>query len=331
VIAVRLLADGAVVREAVFRDGAVVIGRGPESDFVVFDKSVSRRHALVCADESGEVWIADTESRNGLRVGGRLVPRARLDVSGPLRCRLGGAEVELALHSGDVTEEMAVDTVRSPMSALKAAGLWAASVAAGAAALLIDPSFWSPWEPDRLTSLFQLTLGVAVGLPVVAFVLIGLLRIAGRKARVSDALRTLAFVSWGWVFLTIFVAAASYALSVQAHAALAALLQKGATVLTIASLASIARPGPRLRFFAAWAAAVAVVMAGFGAIGALAARQAGMPELDYDVVPPILGRAGTAADLDGYLHAVGEDFATAEERAADERRRSEAEPQGPSR
>ena len=330
-IAVRLLADGAVVREAFFRAGSVVLGRGPESDFVIVDPSVSRRHALVRTDESGEVWIEDTDSRNGLRVGGELLPRARLDATGLLRCRLGAAELELALPSADATQEIAVPAVRSPVPALKAAGLWAAGVAAGAAALLIEPSFWSPWEPDRLTSLFRLTLGVAVGLPILAFVLIGLLRIVGRKARVSDALRTLAIVSWGWAFLTLFLAAASYALSVEAHATLAALLQSGATVVTIASLASVARPGPRLRFFAAWAAAVAVVIAGFGAVGALATRQAGMPELDYDVAAPVLGRSGPAADLDGYLQAVGEDFATAEERAADERRRSEAAPHGGSR
>ena len=120
------------------------------------------------------------------------------------------------------------------------------------------------------------------------------------------------------------LAASAYVLSVRAHALLAALLQVAATVVIIASLACIARPGPRLRFFATWAAAVTVVTAAFGAVGALAARQAGMPELDYEVQAPVLGLTGPASDLESYLRVVGEDFATAENRAAEELRRSEA-------
>jgi hypothetical protein len=331
VIAVRLLADGAVVREVVFRDDGVVIGRGPESDFVVADPSVSRRHALVRTDESGAVWIEDEGSRNGLWVAGERVLRAPLTAIGPLRCRLGAVEVELALASADATQEIEVDGVLRPVSRLAALGPWAAGVAAGAATLLIQPGFWSPWEPDRLTNLFQLGLGLAVGLPIFAFVLIGLLRIVGRKARVSDALRSLALVGWGWVFLEIVLTVSPYALSVRAHAALMVGLRVGGTIVTVASLASVARPGARLRFFATWAAAVAVVLVGFGVLGALAERQAGMPALDYAVAVPVLGLTGPASDLEGYLRAVGKDFATAEERAADERRRSDAAPLEPSR
>jgi FHA domain len=324
VIAVRLLADGVAVREVVFREGSFVIGRAPESDFVVLDPSVSRRHAIVHTDEEGAVWIEDADSRNGMRVDGVLVSRARLNGASPLRLRLGVVELEMASPSPDATQEIAVVRPVPPASRLRALGLWAAAVPAGAAALLIEPGFWSPWEPDRLTTLFQLTLGLAVGLPIVAFVLVGLLRIVGRKARVGDALKAIALVSWGSTLVRLLLLAASYGLSVRAHAVLAGVLQSGATIVTIAGLACIARPGPRLRFFATWAAAVAVVIVGFGALGALAARQAGVPQLDYYVGAPILGLTGPASDLDGFLRAVGEDFATAEKRAADERGRSEA-------
>jgi len=324
VIAVRLLANGAVVREAVFREGSFGIGRAPESDFVVVDPSLSRRHALVRTDEQGEVWIEDANSRHGLWIGGGLVPRARLSATEPLRCRLGTVELELALSSNEATQEILVPVVSGPAKGARAPFLWLAAVAAGGIAVLIEPAFWSPWEPDRLTGLFQFTLGLAVGLPVLAFVLVGLLRIVGREARVSQSLRALAFVSWGSLFLRLVLAASAYALSVRAHALLAALLQTVATVVIVASLACIARPGPRLRFFATWAAAVTVVMAAFGAIGALAARRAGMPELDYEFQAPALGVTGPASDLESYLRVVGEDFAVAENRAADELRRSEA-------
>jgi hypothetical protein len=324
VIAVRLLADGVVVREAVFREGSLAIGRAPECDFVIVDPSLSRRHALVRTDENGDVWIEDTDSRNGLWVGDEPVPRARLSAVRPARFRLGVVELELALSSADATQKIALPAAPGPRPRLRALGLWAAGVVAGALTLLIEPVFWSPWDSDRWTSFLRLTLGLAVGLPVLAFVLVGLLRIVGRKARVSDALSTLALLSWGSVLLSLVLVVSSYALSVRAHALLVVVIQVVATIIIVASLASTARPGPRLRFFATWSAVVALLIVGFGAVGALASRQAGMPELDYEVAVPVLGLTGPASDLESYLRVVGEDFDTAEKGAADELRRSEA-------
>lgn len=325
-IAVRLLVDGVVVREAVFREAPVVIGRGPESDFAIVDPSVSRQHARVRADESGAVWIEDAGSRNGLRIGAERVERAALPAGGSLRCRLGAAEVELAVSSTDATVEIMAPapSPHGPLRALKALALWAAGITAWAGLMLIDPSFWSPWEQDRLTTLSWVTLGVAVGLPVLAFVLIGLLRIVGRRARVSDALRALALVSWGWVLLTFLMEAASYGLSVRAHGVLTALLGPGGAAVTVAYLASVARPGPRRRFFVTWVVAIAVLLAGFAGAGRLAARQAGTPQLDYDVRTPIAGVTGPASHVDRYLDALRADFSVAAGRAEEERRHSEA-------
>jgi len=325
-IAVRLVVDGAVVREAVFRDGSAVIGRGPECDFPIVDPSVSRQHARVRTDETGTVWIEDATSRNGLRIGGQRVERAAVPAQGTLRCRLGAAEVELAVTTADTTLEMTAPTrtAHGPRQALKTLAAWAAGIAAGASLLLINSSFWSPWDQDRLSTLSWLTLTVAVGLPIQAFILIGLLRIVGRRARLSDALRALAFVSWAWVLLTIVLEAASYGLSVRVHAVVTALLQSGGSAATIAYLASLARRGPRRRFFITWAAAVGVLLAGFSAVSHLAARQAGMPQLDYEVRMPIAGMAGPASDLDRFLDQVRADFDSAEESAVEERRESEA-------
>lgn len=325
-IAVRLLVDGAVVREAVFGSDAVVIGRGPESDFAIVDPSVSRQHARVRADESGAVWIEDAGSRNGLRIGAERVERAALPAGGSLRCRLGAAEVELAVSSTDATVEMMAlaPSAHGPLRVLKALALWAAGITAWAGLMLIAPSFWSPWEQDRLTTLSWVTLGAAVGLPILAFVLIGLLRIVGRRARVSDALRAFTLVSWGWVLLTFLKEAASYGLSVRAHGVLHALLGQGGVVVTVAYLASVARPGPRRRFFVTWAVAIAVLLAGFAGAGRLAARQTGTPQLDYDVRAPMAGVTGPASPFDRYLDALRADFSVARERAEDERRRSEA-------
>ena len=49
-----------------------VIGRSPDSGFVVDDEEVSKRHCLIRID-SGVCTIADLESRNGTLVNGRPV------------------------------------------------------------------------------------------------------------------------------------------------------------------------------------------------------------------------------------------------------------------
>jgi FHA domain len=322
-IAIRLLVDGAVVREAVFRDLPVSIGRGADCDFAIVDPSVSRSHARVVADESGAVWIEDAGSVNGLRVATTRTDRAALPPTGALRCSLGAAEVELALASPDATLEIAAPRPAAPAWArtLRAAGYWAAGIAAWTGNALLDAGFWSPWEQDRQTKLSWLTLGVAVGLPIMAFVLMGLLRIVGRKARMSEVLRALALVSAGWVAFTLVEGASAYLLSVRLHSLLVGLLGSGGLVATVAYLASVARPGPRGRFFLAWAAVISVLLLGAVGAGRLATRQAGIPQLDYDVSMPVAGLTGPARDLDSYLGTVRSGFETAQ-RAAEENRRS---------
>ena len=221
-IAVRLLLEGAVVREAVFSALPVSIGRGGDCDFAIFDPSVSRSHARVVADESGAVWIEDAGSINGLRVGTNGVDRAAMPATGALRCSLGAAEVELALASEDATLRIATPRPATPASegALRATAYWAAGIGAWTVNALLDAGFWSPWEQDRQTKLSWLALGVAVGLPIAAFVLMGLLRIVGRKARIGDVLRALALVSAGWVVFTLVEGVTVYVLSVRVHSLL---------------------------------------------------------------------------------------------------------------
>jgi pSer/pThr/pTyr-binding forkhead associated (FHA) protein len=55
----------------------VVVGRSPHSDFVVDDRTVSRRHAAI--HREGYLWVLeDLGSRNGTRVNGRRIRRATL-------------------------------------------------------------------------------------------------------------------------------------------------------------------------------------------------------------------------------------------------------------
>jgi pSer/pThr/pTyr-binding forkhead associated (FHA) protein len=66
------LAPHAPVVRAITATAPVLIGRGPDSDFVIADATVSRRHAEI--HREGYAWIVeDLGSKNGTRVNGRPV------------------------------------------------------------------------------------------------------------------------------------------------------------------------------------------------------------------------------------------------------------------
>jgi hypothetical protein len=326
VIAVRLVGPGGVVRESLFRAGPVVIGRDEECDFPILDPSVSRRHVRILADGEGAVFVEDLGSRNGLFAGTQRVERAALATGSATRLRLGAVEVEIALGSADDTLEMAAP--RPAESAAATAGrvglFWLLGVAAGLALLLIEPGFWSPWQMDRASNLASAALGLGVGLPVAAFVLVGLLRVAGRRLGIGEALRALALVSLGFVLLSLLESATYYVLSVRAHSVLSTILTGLGLVATISYLASLARPGPKRRFVAMWATAVALLLIAFGAAGSIASRQAGAARVDPDVRVPIAGQVGPSTELGPFLEGVLDDFETAQQAAENERRQLEA-------
>ena len=60
-------------------DGPVaVIGRSREADCVVDDHNVSRKHAELRRDSSGDWQVVDLGSTNGVKVNGRRVDSSRL-------------------------------------------------------------------------------------------------------------------------------------------------------------------------------------------------------------------------------------------------------------
>jgi hypothetical protein len=58
-------------------DGVVVLGRSRDCDITLEDPNVSRRHAEI-RRESGDWWIVDLGSTNGVEVNGKRVDRAKL-------------------------------------------------------------------------------------------------------------------------------------------------------------------------------------------------------------------------------------------------------------
>jgi hypothetical protein len=170
----------------------------------------------------------------------------------------------------------------------------------------------------------RLMLGAAVTLPVLAFVLVGVLRVVGRRVRLAQTLLALAVVSWGWALLEGASLLAAYVLSVPLHSTMESVLSGVATALSLAYLASVGRSGPRRRFFLAWTGVAGLLVVATIAVTRLAARQTGAPALDYGVAVPIRGFAGPAAELDAYLDRVRGDFEAGARQAETERRELQA-------
>ena len=68
----------------------VTIGRSPDSDVVLDDRSVSRHHARLLREDDGGYRLEDVGSRNGTFVNRRRVESRRLD---------DGDEIQLGVFS----------------------------------------------------------------------------------------------------------------------------------------------------------------------------------------------------------------------------------------
>lgn len=322
-IAVRLLRDGGAVREQLFTDLPVMLGRSPQADFVLADASVSRTHARLERDGTGQLQLVDLGSVNGLHAGARRV--AALHVTGTTRCRLGAVEVEIAPVSEDPTLEVRLEAWHHeeqrrglPHHALYL-GLGVLGVVA---AELLGPGFWSPWQRSRASELVGSVVAVLVLLPLLAFLLFVALKAAGRRVRVADTLSALARVVWLsplWLALSI---AADYGLPQSAAALASPLLGWAASVVGVVFLASVRRRKRSRAFALGWAAAVTLLWLGMSLTSSLAAERLGVPHNDYTVRPPLAGITGFSSSLDAYLARV-ETAATAAAQDAEAVRQSQ--------
>jgi hypothetical protein len=318
VIAVRVLRQGAVVREQVFRDLPVRVGRAPDSDVVLFDPSVSRAHAVIETDAAGEIVIRDAGSRNAVHLGPRAVSEAH--GAGVVRCLLGRTEIEVErLPAGDTLELRPED--RALFEQRRTIADHVRYVALGVVAWLAlvvgDSDFWSPWQQNRAGTLLGHTLGAAVTLPLAAFVLLGVLRLAGRRMRIADTLRALALVAWAYALATVVLALLYYALPAGAHGQVAALAGTALMVWSVVFLASLRRPGPGRLFRIAWGVAALALVAGMQTVGSLAQRRMGMPQVDHELQPPLGPLAGPNRPMGTYLDALGTASEAAARNAAD--------------
>jgi hypothetical protein len=329
VIAVRVLKEGAVVRETVLARLPATVGRDASCDLVLFDPSVSRRHAVLEQEDAGVV-LRDLDSRNGILVGGTL--RKEAPLASVLHCQLGAVSLELErVPPGDTGAYSLADLQRVERRhriarPLLAVGVGLAGFLLGTAA---EPSFWSPYQKNRGLELSGQALGFLVMLLLAAFGLLIVLKAAGRTVRMADTLAACARVVWLWPAVILLRSASYYALGVDAHAFVReALLPNAAAAFGVATLAAVRRPGTSRRFRLAWAVAILAVATASEINDGLTARRAGTPALDHAVMPPVGNWTGPSVSEDAFLKAFERESAEAARDAARVEERQREAPAG---
>lgn len=301
-IAVRVLRDGVPVREAVFHDLPVTLGRGPKSDVVLFDPSVSRAHARLEWDAEGRLVLCDLGSRNLLFRDGRN--ESSVAVGGTLRVWLGRVEVEIEPLSPEATQEVRLQDRPHPerrRGLARHVGYLVAGVAALVAFTVANAGYWSPLSEERSLSLVVAALLGVILIPLVALGLFIGLKAVGRKVRLADTLHAVAGVAWLLPAIALLSILSYYSLSPEGHGAFMGLLALAAAVVAIVFLVGVRHRGPNGRFRLAWGLGTSAVLAAIAGAGASCSERFGTPSVTYDAQPPVLGWTGPKVDLETHL------------------------------
>jgi hypothetical protein len=305
IIAIRVLRDGVAVREEIFRNLPVRIGRDPLSDLLLADPSVSRDHARIEMGQDGSLEIVDASGTNGLYAGPRRVRSEK--IVGRLRARLGLVEIEIEEVSASATQPISLEDLhgldqrRTPLTWAKYILITIASVNLES---VLAPEFWSPWNSQASVGLVWQSASTLVGVLVVGAVMLGMLKAAGRKVRFADVLHHFAVYSWLRPLAVLVAMAAYYVLSDSAAGVLRVWLPAFATIAFFAGAAAIRRPGPNGAFLFAWVAAFLALEIGADLTASYAARRIGQPAVDHTMMSPLGGRSGPAVSWDDYAKAV---------------------------
>ncbi len=304
-IAIRVLHDSRVVREALFSALPVTIGRAPGNTVVLADTSVSRSHARIECSEDGQVRVVDLGSRNGLYVDGQPLPCAVLDRS--LTLRLGQTELQVATVSECPTLDVPFEARRVPdrRRGLPARlGYLAIGVAGVLAGQLLAAEFWSPWNHPRWIGLLGGAIGAAIALPAVAGAFFLVLKVVGRRIRMADTLRAVGLLAWLTPAAHVAFLLGYYPLSPSQYALFELGLGAVAGAMAFAILASVRREPRSLVFTLGWAATVLALVVGFVSVSAMTDRKRGQPSVDLKLQAPIAGYAGRTESFDSFLAAV---------------------------
>jgi hypothetical protein len=317
VIVVRIRRDGVSVREAVFREGPVILGRSASSDLVLVDGSVSHSHARLEQDADGTWVLTDLDSRNGLRQGPE--PQPTLRIEGPTLCRLGRAEIELEPVADTPTLELSARDLRvfdHRRGLLHHVLSLAMGVAGGLSETIVSAEFWSPWSDQRGVVLLSGALSLTLFLPILAGGLLMALRFSGRRLRLADTLRAVAWLTWLWPAMAVVSSVTYYVLPGGAQGLLEGLVPGLLIVISVVHVAALRRAPPGRTFRLAWAAGVTALLAGYWGSTAWSMKKMGSPDVDYEVQMPLGSVTGPVRPLEDYFEAVSREARVAEEAAA---------------
>ncbi len=328
-IALRVLHRGRVVREQVFAELPVTIGRGPGSGFVLADPSVSREHARVERAEDGQLRLVDLGSRNGLRVGRRNVQELPLDRR--VVCRVGRVVLEVEPVSDAPTLELDAREwrrFRRRRSLLHPLLYLLGGVAGAVAGAVLEPSFWSPSDHTRWVDLVALAFGIALGLSFLAGMLFVVLKALGRQVRMADTMRAVALLTWLGPAVSLLMLAAYYPLTSSALSWLDSITTALVITAVVVTLAGVRREPLSARFVLGWAGGTLLLIVAMTSAWSISRRQAGPPSVDLRVQAPLAGYPGRAVSLDDYLGAVRAAATKAERAAGASRTRTQVDRPG---
>jgi hypothetical protein len=329
VIALRVLHRGRVVREAIFPDLPVTIGRGGGNGLVLTDSSVSREHARVERTEDGQVRLVDLGSRNGLYLGRRAVREIPLDRR--VVCRVGRVALEVEPVSDAPTVEVDAREWRRfqrRRALLHPLAYLAGGVAGVIAGTVVEPSFWSPSDHTRWVGLVGIAFGSALLLSLMAAALFVVLKALGRPVQMADAMRALSLLAWLSPVVSVLLLAAYYPLSSTAFSRLENVTTALVITAVVVTLASVRRQPLSARFVLGWAGGALLLLAALATAWSVSRRQTGPPSVDLRVQAPLAGYPGRAESLDDYLGTVRSAATRAERAAEANRTRTQADRPG---
>jgi hypothetical protein len=190
---------------------------------------------------------------------------------------------------------------------------------------VVLPDFWSPWNHTRSVALLSAALASVVLLVLAAGTLFVVLKAFGRRVRLSDTLRTLAFLAWLEPATQLVLLAAYYPLSPGALAWFTAGAWIVVAVVAVVAMAGVRRRPPSFRFRTAWAVAALALAVGVASTSALYARRMGQPDVDVHVQVPLAGYSGRSETLEDYLERLTKATREAEDAASKVQARLESD------
>lgn len=305
-IILRLKHDHETIREQVYRDLPVTVGRSNEADFVLTDDSVSMHHASIVLNDDDELVIKDLSSRNGIRVAGQKVAHAPIEDK--LHCFVGVCELEIERLPDHETREVHAsewDSINRRRSYQHHILYLLSAVAGYLAFVVLQTEFWAPWEKEKSTALMWHSIGALATTSMGAGLVLVALRTLGRRVRFADPLGRIAALLWLMPAATLLSYIAYYLLPTSFYMVSIKVVHATCLGVAIYGIASLRRETPMSnRLFASWVFIAILIIVGQSTLKSVDSKQKGMAKGDPVVLPPLGSITGPSHALDRFYSRI---------------------------